>query len=57
MVVAAMMWAGAMTVGPVAKAAEGPTDAQIVGIVLVADDLDIAYGKIALERSKNKAVR
>lgn len=40
-----------------AQAADGPSDAQIVGIVLVADDLDIAYGKIALAKSKNKAVR
>lgn len=38
-------------------AADAPSDPQIVGIVLVADDIDIAYGKIALEKSKNKEVR
>ena len=38
-------------------AEEGPTDAQIVGIVIAANDIDIAYGKMALEKSKNKSVR
>lgn len=36
---------------------EGPSDAQIVGIVLAADQIDIDYAKIALAKSKNKAVR
>ena len=40
-----------------AKAADGPSDAQIVGIVLAADQIDIDYGKIAISKSKNKAVR
>jgi len=41
---------------PVAAAADGPTDPQIVGIVLAADQIDIDYGKIALSKSKNKQV-
>jgi len=39
------------------SAANGPTDAQIVGIVLTANDIDIAYSKLALTKSKDKAVR
>jgi|SRR5580765_521204 putative membrane protein len=41
----------------VAYAAEGPSDPQIVGIVLAADQIDIDYGKIALAKSKNQKVR
>jgi putative membrane protein len=41
----------------VAYAAEGPSDPQIVGIVLAADQIDIDYGKIALAKSKDKKVR
>jgi putative membrane protein len=41
----------------VAKAADGPTDPQIVVIVIVADNLDIAYGKIALKKSHSAMVR
>src|SRR6185369_3037967 len=37
--------------------AQEPSDPQIVGIVLAADDIDINYGKIALSKSKNKDVR
>src|SRR5215475_9931301 len=37
--------------------AQAPNDAQIVGIVLAADQIDIDYGKIALKKSKDKAVR
>lgn len=40
-----------------AQTATPPTDPQIVGIVLAADQIDVDYGKIALEKSKNKAVR
>src|SRR5436190_9352807 len=40
-----------------AHAADGPSDPQIVGIVLAADQIDIDYGKIALAKSKNKAIR
>ena len=43
--------------GRIAFAADGPTDPQIVGIVLAADQIDIDYGKIALSKSKNKQVR
>ena len=40
-----------------ARAPQGPSDAQIVGIVLAADQIDIDYGKIALKKSKDKKVR
>jgi putative membrane protein len=40
-----------------AHAADGPTDLQIAGIVLTADNLDIEYGKIALAKSKDKSIR
>ena len=40
-----------------AQAADGPSDPEIVGIVLAADQIDIDYGKIALAKSKNKGVR
>lgn len=43
--------------GRIALAADGPTDPQIVGIVLAADQIDIDYGKIALSKSENKQVR
>lgn len=38
-------------------AGDAPTDAQIVGIVLAANQIDIDYGKLALKRSRNRAVR
>ena len=38
-------------------AGAGPSDAQIVGIVGTADTIDIAYGHLALSKSKNKEVR
>lgn len=38
-------------------AADGPSDAQIVGIVLAADQIDIDYGTIALSKSQNQQVR
>jgi putative membrane protein len=34
----------------------GPTDPQIVGIVVTANNIDIDYAKIALSKSKNKEV-
>jgi len=40
-----------------ARVPPGPSDAQIVGIVLAADQIDIDYGKIALQKSKDKKVR
>jgi putative membrane protein len=35
----------------------GPSDPQIVGIVLTANQIDIDQGKMALQHSKNKEVR
>ena len=46
---------GSFALAPAAKAADGPSDPQIVGIVLAADQIDINYGKIALAKSKDKA--
>lgn len=42
-----------------ANAQEGgaPTDAQIVGIVVAADDIDIDYAKLAISKSKDKQVK
>ena len=53
----AMTLASSLALAPRGHAQAGPGDAQIVGIVLVADDIDINYGKLALARSKNKGVR
>lgn len=39
------------------SAGNGPTDPQIVGIVGTANRIDIAYGNLALSKSKNKEVR
>ena len=41
----------------VAFAADGPSDPQIVGIVIAADQIDIDYGQIALKKSHDKKVR
>lgn len=54
---AILLLASVMMGASVARAADGPTDAQIVGIVLAADTIDVDYGKIALSRSKDKGVR
>jgi len=40
-----------------AQAGAGPTDPQIVGIVVTANKIDIDYAKLALSRSKNREVR
>jgi putative membrane protein len=40
-----------------ARAAEGPTDPQIAHIAYTAGAVDVSYAEIALQRSKNKAVR
>src|SRR5262249_12087979 len=42
-----------------AKAQDGdaPTDPQIVGIVVAADNIDIDYAKLALSKTKNKQVK
>jgi putative membrane protein len=47
----------AFGLSPTAKAAVGPSDPQIVGIVLAADQIDIDYGTIALAKSTDKTVR
>lgn len=36
---------------------KGPTDAEIANIVVVANQIDVDYGKLALEKSKNEMVR
>lgn len=51
----AMLGLGVLSSG--ARAPEGPSDPQIVGIVLAADQIDIDYGKIALQKSKDAKVR
>ncbi|GAC1445387.1 MAG: DUF4142 domain-containing protein [Chloroflexota bacterium] len=38
-------------------AGAGPSDPQIVGIVVAANQIDIDYGKLALVKSKNQQVR
>ena len=53
---AVSMFALSTAVGT-ARAQQGPSDAQIVGIVLAADQIDIDYGKIALQKSKDAKVR
>lgn len=40
-----------------ARAAETPTDPQIAHIAYTAGNVDIGYAEIALQRSKNRAVR
>src|SRR5581483_7353922 len=40
-----------------AQSSGGPSDAQIVGIVEGANQIDIDYAKLALQKSKDKAVR
>jgi putative membrane protein len=42
---------------PSRSRAQEPSDPQIVGIVIAADDIDINYAKIALKKSKEKGVR
>ncbi len=54
---AAAVLACSMTFGISTASAQAPSDPQIVGIVLAADQIDIDYGKIALAKSKNKGVR
>lgn len=39
------------------KAAAAPTDAQIAMIAVVADSVDINYGKLAIQKTTNKAVK
>ena len=56
LIVLAAMIVGLASHSP-AQDMKGPTDPQIVGIVIEADKLDIAYGNIALARSHSKKVR
>ena len=37
--------------------ASAPTDAQIAMIVVVADTVDVNYGKLAVEKTRNQAVK
>ena len=39
------------------RAQDGPTDAQIVGIVTTADQIDINYAKLALSKTNDQQVR
>jgi putative membrane protein len=48
---------GALALATPAQAAPPPTDPQIVGIVIAANQIDIDHAKIALSKSKNKQVR
>jgi len=55
---AAALLTGTMAMSNIAAYAdEGPSDPQIVGIVLAANQIDIDYGNIALAKSENKATR
>ncbi|HZS54114.1 MAG TPA: DUF4142 domain-containing protein [Bryobacteraceae bacterium] len=42
---------------PLIAHAQAPTDPQIVGIVVTANQIDIDHGKLALSKSQNKEVR
>ena len=48
---------GLQTVAVAQTTTPGPSDPQIVGIVVAANQIDIDYAKLALSKSKNKAVR
>jgi putative membrane protein len=41
---------------PAQAQAVAPTDPQIVGIVVAANQIDIDYAKLALSKSKNKQI-
>lgn len=53
----AVLITGSKITNTAAAAATEMTDANIAAIVSVAGNLDIAYGKIAMSKSKNKTVR
>lgn len=54
----AAMAACAAAFQPLAQAqGAAPTDPQIVGIVVAANNIDIDYGNLALKKSKNKEVK
>lgn len=46
----------ALTAFCAAQAQTPPTDPQIVGIVLAANDIDINYGKLALSKTHDKQI-
>ena len=48
---------GAMSLGATATAQSTPTDPQIVGIVVTANQIDIDTAKLALEKTHNPQVR
>lgn len=54
--IAIFVLASAFSLGTLAHA-QAPSDPQIVGIVVAANQIDIDYAKIALAKSKNKEVR
>lgn len=47
----------AASLQPSAQAQSGPSDPQIVGVVVAANQIDIDQGKLALSKSKNKEVK
>ena len=53
----AIVAAGALALGGVATAADGPTDPQIAHIAYTAGNIDVAAAKQALAKSHNAAVR
>jgi putative membrane protein len=54
MTAASALAAGFLTISAQAQA---PSDPQIVGIVVAANQIDINYGSLALTKSHNKQVR
>ncbi|HEY5897847.1 MAG TPA: DUF4142 domain-containing protein [Burkholderiales bacterium] len=55
-----MKWTSALGIAllvPAAAFAEGPSDPQIAGIVVTANQIDVDAGKIAKSKSKNKEVQ
>ncbi len=55
-----MKWTSALGIAllvPAAAFADGPSDPQIAGIVVTANQIDVDAGKIAKSKSKNKEVK
>ena len=55
--ITSLLAAAFFTVAAVGAYAQAPSDPQIVGIVVAANNIDINYAKLALQKSKNKEVR
>src|SRR3954469_6621855 len=55
--VTSILAAAVFSLAPVSAHAQAPTDPQIVGIVVAANNIDINYAKLALQKSKNQEVR